>query len=108
MQGLRGSASELPTKRFTSGTLLPDFGSDVWQAKAGFYPTLKSMGDDAVTRLSSVALTMADGETSAKFKSPSTLTQAQDVSWKLYDDESFVTETNALTISGNTLSVKKA
>ena len=108
VQGLRGSAYELPTKRFTSGTLLPDFGSDVWQAKAGFYPTLKSMGDDAVTRLSSVALTMADGETSAKFKSPSTLTQAQDVSWKLYDDESFVTETNALTISGNTLSVKKA
>ncbi len=106
--GLRGSKYGLSTASLTSGQLPKDFSADVWQAAKGHYPTLRTIADDVAVRLSGVAMTIAEGETSAKFKSPAALTQAEGIEWKIVDTETnaYVDATEALQISGSTLSVR--
>lgn len=106
--GLRGSKYGLSTASLTSGQLPKDFSADVWQAAKGHYPTLRTIADDVAVRLSGVAMTIAEGETSAKFKSPATLTQAEGIEWKIVDTatNAYVDATEALQISGSTLSVR--
>lgn len=104
--GLKDSPYDLSTAELTSATLPAALGSSVWQAKEGYYPTLRSIADCEAVRLSSVALRMSAAESSRKFKGPGTLSQAQDVSWKLFDGEAFTDATPSLAISGSTLTVR--
>lgn len=104
--GLKGTVYDMTTSALTSTTLPTGFSSTVWQTKAGYYPTLRTIADNDAVRLSSVALHLAAQESSRKMKSTATMSQAQDVSWKLFDGDKFVDATDALAINGNSLSVK--
>lgn len=105
--GLRGSKYELSTAALTGGQLPKDFSAEVWKAENGHYPILRTIADDVTVRLSGVAMGIAEGETTAKFKSPATLTQAEGIDWKIFDSENsaYVDATDALKITGSTISV---
>lgn len=105
IMGMRSELYGKTTAELTSGTLPAGFSADVWQAKAGEYPSLKSIGDNAATRLSVAVLKFADGEDASKMKKPATLT-GNGVTWKIFDSSSFVDENISLKLSGNTLTVK--
>lgn len=106
VMGLRGSQYDRPTAVFTAQQLLPDFDAGIWKSQAGYYPVLRNLADSPAARLSSVAITMADGESASKMKSTASLSQADGVIWKLYDNGTFADATSALALSGSSLTIK--
>ncbi len=107
IMGMRSELFGKTTAELTSGTLPAGFSSDVWQAKAGEYPTLKTFGDNVAVRLSAATLKFADGEDASKMKKSATI-NGNGVTWKIFDsaNSAFVDENLSLRISGNTLNVK--
>lgn len=91
---------------FTSGQLPEGFSADVWTATANFYPSLKSSAGSAATALATAYAAMAENETVKKLKNTISLNSAESVTWKLFDGETFVDETEALKISGGSVTVK--
>lgn len=106
--GLKSSLFGRPSSYFLSGNLPEGYSADTWLAQQGYYPTLKSLGNTAESRLSSAAILFAGGETVNKVKLPFTVSGGQGIQWLLYDAAAgaFVTETSGLKISGNSLTVK--
>ncbi len=106
--GLKSRMWGKPSSTFLSGTLPAGYSSDVWEARQGFYPTLKGIGDNAVERMSAAAMLFSNGESANKVKLPLSLSAGQDVQWAVYDQEAgtFGTESPGLKMDGNTLTVK--
>lgn len=106
--GLKSEMWGKPSSYFLSGSLPQGYSAGVWDAAQGFYPTLKSINDNAISRLSAAAMIFADGETTRKVKLPFTLSAGQNVTWAVYDQDAgtFGTETPGLKINGNTVTVK--
>ena len=93
-----------PTSFFTNG--LPEgFSADVWEAKPGYYPTLKSVGAGTQAQtLASAPLLLRDGQTASKVKVGFSVTPADNITWALYGATD--NETDALQMSGNDVTVK--
>lgn len=93
-----------PTSFFTNG--LPEgFSSDVWEAKAGYYPTLKNVGAGTQAQaLASAPIYLNNNQTAKKVKGSFTVATADNVTWALYGATD--NETEALKMEGNTVTVK--
>lgn len=107
--GLDGGNYGIFTTALTSGNLPEGFSADTWVAKAGLYPTLKGINDNAAAKLTAASFTLANGESIRKVKSAFTLNVPDnDIKWQLLDSKSgtFVTSTDGLAISGNTATIK--
>jgi hypothetical protein len=92
------------TSFFTNG--LPEgFSSDVWEAKAGYYPTLKNVGAGTQAQaLASAPIYLNNNQTAKKVKGSFTVATADNVTWALYGATD--NETSALKMEGNTVTVK--
>ena len=107
--GLDGGNYGVATSVLTSGNLPEGFSADTWEAKAGLYPTLKGLNNNAAANLTAASFTLANGETIRKVKSAFTLNVPDnDIKWQLLDSKNgtFVTSTDGLAISGNTVTIK--
>lgn len=105
--GMRSELFGKTTAELTSGSLMPGFSSDVWQARAGEYPSLKTINNNKTANLSVAVIRFADGEDASKMKKAASLS-GNGVTWKIFDGTtaSFVDENLSLRLSGNTLTVK--
>lgn len=110
MTGLDGGGIYgISTAELISGILPDGFSADVWSAKKGLYPTLKNVSGNVAAELSASCVALADGETMRKVKKAFTVnTPSSDIKWQLYDskNKTYVTATDALTMAGNTVSIK--
>lgn len=96
----------LTTEALTSGVLPQGFSSSIWEAKSGFYPTLKSNNSSVNAQLSAAAMHLSDGENVRKVKKNFTLTSGDAVQWKLFFDSDFTDTSDALRLSNNTVSIR--
>jgi hypothetical protein len=94
------------TSFFVSGTLPETFSSDSWEATENYYPGLKGIADNPAKRLSRAALLFANGETYKKVKSTFNVSSYDDLDWAIISNSTRVKESDALTISGNSVSLK--
>lgn len=94
-----------PTSFFT--TSLPQgFDASVWKAQAGHYPVLAKYADNQVAQLASAALILADGQDVNKVSKNFTVTPETNVTWAIASGENLVTSTDALAISGSTVTIR--
>lgn len=96
----------ITTDALTSGALPAGFSADIWEARSGFYPTLRSNNKATATQLSAAVMHLADGENVRKVKKNFTLSAGEDVIWKLYFNQNFTEISDALQISGSSVSIK--
>lgn len=106
--GIKNEKYGKATSFFTSGSLPSNFSSDVWTATANQYLTLKSIGDNTAAKLSAAAILLSDNETASKVKKTFTVTAPSGISWSLYNQSTFLKETDALKMDGNTVTIKDA
>lgn len=105
--GLEHETYGKQTSYFIGGTLPEGFSSDVWEAVSGSYPTLKSISDCAAKQLSAASISLSNDETMRKVKSQFTLnTPSSNIKWGIYNNKQISTSSDALTISGTTVSIK--
>lgn len=109
VSGLEHPRYGLTTAQFTAA--LPEgFSSEVWKQDPGMYPVLKNVGAESQAQsLSSAPLVMREKDNSSKVKVRFQITPAKDVKWELNHDEEAgetPTETKALRMDGNTVTVK--
>jgi len=109
------NATELPdtstiismqTAEMTSGTLMSGFSSDTWTAAAGFYPVLKNFSTSNDLNLSKAPVTFADGDNVKQVKKTFKISTDNDIHWYLYSNSSYVTESDGLKISGDSVTLK--
>lgn len=102
---LSGDEWGRPTSFFTA-SLPTGFDASVWKSEAGHYPVLKASAGTEVSELASVALILADGQNVDKITKNFTISPATDVTWNIASGNNLVTSTDALAISGTTVSIK--
>jgi hypothetical protein len=92
------------TSYFTNG--LPEgYDASVWEAKAGYYPTLKNVGAGTQAQaLASVAINLPNNQSIKKVKGEFTVSTDSNVNWAIYGASN--NESTGLKLSGNTFSVK--
>lgn len=99
----------LTTREFTSA-LPKDFDPAIWIFNAGRYPTLLGVAESAQTaELASLPLVLRDNDNVQKVKVTFRVTPGDNVSWELGHDAEAgetATETGALKMDGNTVTVK--
>lgn len=103
-----GTDFDKRTSYFTSGTLPEGFSSDVWEAESNTYPVLKSLKNSDASKVSASSMALQNNETVRKVKTNFTLNapSGSDVIWNLDTSGSYVTSTDGLEISGNTVKIK--
>lgn len=94
------------TSYFTNG--LPEgYDSSVWEAKTGYYPTLKNTGAGTQAQvMASAPLVLQDNQVSSKVKGYFNVTPATDVTWGILYSSSIVNESDALTYADGKMTVK--
>lgn len=96
----------ITTDALTSGSLPQGFSSSIWEAKPGYYPTLKSNCSTTAANLSSAAMLLTGGENVRKVKKNFTVSAPDKIKWNLYYNGSFSANTDALKVAGNNVSIK--
>jgi hypothetical protein len=94
------------TADLISGTMFENYSADDWSFAAGRYPILKSFPESLIG-YATVPLILSGNQKSRNVKKDFTLGTAEGVIWSLLDSSgSYVDETDALKIEGNTVKIK--
>lgn len=106
---LKGSACE--TSQLASATGLDGINtSGTWVLADGMYPRLKGYESVTSAIVAATPAYLADGETTQKVKHNFTVSTADGVKWKAYDDSSdtYGSENSAVTVADGNVTLKSA
>lgn len=102
-QGITGMTSA----QLTSGTPLNGLSSEVWDFRAGQYPTLKAFaGEQRVADARAIVMTMADTDNRENLTKNATLSAAQGATWTLKNGTVFHINGNTLTVPATVTQVE--
>ncbi len=104
----RYSQYELETAALTSGELPSGFDAAVWTATAGLYPRIKGLDENPAARLSASPMTLDEGQDVNKVKGTFSVSNANNIVWKIYSGSSFTDSSTGLTINGEQVTLNEA
>lgn len=96
------------TAELTNGQLPEGLSASIWKVEKGFYPCLQGMDTSSAATLCSLPLSLCSGDNVLKVKRNFKLAQHDGFTWKLYQGESLVDETEGLKISGDSVELLNA
>jgi len=94
------------TKEMTASTGVAGLGASTWTFGEGFYPVLKNLASGSAANFSKAPVTFAEIDNVTQVKSTFKVSTDNDVTWKLYYNSNYVDESNGLTISGDSVTLK--
>lgn len=97
---------ELTTAQLTSGKAIEGLDPSVWVFTEGLYPRLKTYADTNAAYMSVAPIFFHENDNVSKVRNTFTLSDKNNIVWKLYDGKAFSNETTGLKIAGNTVTVK--
>lgn len=98
---------ELTTAQLTSGKAIEGLDPSVWVFTEGLYPRLKTYADTNAAYMSVAPIFFHENDNVSKVRNTFTLSDKNNIIWKLFDGKTFSNETTGLKIDGNTVTVKK-
>lgn len=96
------------TAELTDGHLPDGLSASIWEVERGVYPRLQGLETSAAATLCSLPLALCSGDNVLKVKRNFKLAQHDGFTWKLYQGESLVDETEGLKISGDSVVLHNA
>lgn len=97
---------ELTTAQLTSGKAIEGLDPSVWVFTEGLYPRLKTYADTNAAYMSVAPIFFHENDNVSKVRNTFTLSDKNNIIWKLFDGKTFSNETTGLKIDGNTVTVK--
>lgn len=97
---------ELTTAQLTSGKAIEGLDPSVWVFTEGLYPRLKTYAETNAAYMSVAPVFFHENDNVSKVRNTFTLSDKNNIYWKLYDGKAFSNETTGLKIDGNTVTVK--
>lgn len=97
---------ELTTAQLTSGKAIEGLDPSVWVFTEGLYPRLKTYAETNAAYMSVAPIFFHENDNVSKVRNTFTLSDKNNIVWKLYDGKAFSNETTGLKIDGNTVTVK--
>lgn len=97
---------ELTTAQLTSGKAIEGLDPSVWVFTEGLYPRLKTYADTNAAYMSVAPIFFHENDNVSKVRNTFTLSDKNNIIWKLFDGKAFSNETSGLKIDGNTVTVK--
>lgn len=97
---------ELTTAQLTSGKAIEGLDPSVWVFTEGLYPRLKTYAETNAAYMSVAPIFFHENDNVSKVRNTFTLSDKNNIIWKLYDGKAFSNETTGLKIDGNTVTVK--
>jgi len=91
---------------FFTASLPQGFNASVWSVEVNKYPVIKNLKDTEASKLAAAALLLSGNEDATKVKKTINLSADNGIIWQIYTGTSFVTETPAIKLSGNQISIK--
>ena len=99
---------ELTTAQLTSGKAIEGLDPSVWVFTEGLYPRLKTYAETNAAYMSVAPVFFHENDNVSKVRNTFTLSDKNNIYWKLYDGKAFSNETTGLKIDSNTVTVKNA
>lgn len=97
---------ELTTAQLTSGKAIEGFDPSVWVFTEGLYPRLKTYAETNAAYMSVAPVFFHENDNVSKVRNTFTLSDKNNIIWKLYDGNNFSNETAGLKLDGYTVNVK--
>ena len=97
---------ELTTAQLTSGKAIEGLDPSVWVFTEGLYPRLKTYAETNAAYMSVAPVFFHENDNVSKVRNTFTLSDKNNIYWKLYDGKAFSNETTGLKIDDNTVTVK--
>lgn len=105
MAGISPEGNALATSTLTSGQLPGELQASAWSTTAGSYP-YPAGAPVEMKAISTVAMHLSGKDNAKNVKTAFTVDSAEGVNWYIYDGQNYVTETSALKLDGNTVTLK--
>ncbi len=90
----------------TRGKAIEGLDPSVWVFTEGLYPRLKTYADTNAAYMSVAPIFFHENDNVSKVRNTFTLSDKNNIIWKLFDGKTFSNETTGLKIDGNTVTVK--